>query len=566
VQSRLSVFWAELKRRKVYRVAVVYVVVGSGIIGLGDAALPAWDRLQVPVVVLILIGLPIALVLAWAYEIRPAEPGPTETTSEASSYVPSAGASALPTPADDSRSIVVLPFENLSPDPDNAFFSDGLTDEVIADLSKIGALRVISRTSAMMYKDVKKGAPAIAAELNVRYVLEGSVRKAGQDLRITAQLIDGTSDTHLWAEKYSGTVEDTFDLQEQLSRRIVEALKGALTPEEGRRLAARTTDDPRVYELWMRARQLAFDLTGPGIKEAIRLTEEGLERYGEHALLHAAIGVFHYLLYDFVRSDDETLARCTAAATRALELNSDLPEAWFAMGFSEYKRGNTPVTVRHLRKVLELEQNSDALWWLAFLLSEAGLTTEARRYAQEAVDRDPLTPMAVLSQGTADLFSGRFDTPIRLLRDQASRSTIDPVFVHWWLGQALAYGGAESEAVATFEKGADLGDSNFADFCELGARAFRGDREGARTWFESNANLQQAVMRDETFPRFVAQCFARLGEFDDALRWLDRASEWGFTNHEFLAEHDRFLVPLRQDPRFLSLLERLREKQRAFEA
>jgi TolB-like protein len=465
------------------------------------------------------------------------------------------------------KSVVVLPFENLSPDPDNAFFADGLTEEVIADLSKIQALRVISRMSAMMYKDARKSAPTIAAELNVRYVLEGSVRRAGQNLRITAQLIDAATDKHLWAEKYGGTVEDVFDLQEQLSRRIVEALKGALTPEEEKRLSTRATDDPRVHELWLRARQLAYALAGPGIEEAIRLTEDGLERLGDHALLHAALGVFHYLLYDFgFRSDEETLSRCTAEATRALELNPDLPQAWHAKGLSEYKRGNTPETVRLLRRELELEWNSDALWWLAFILSEAGLTTEARQFAAEAVERDPLTWMTTLSKGAADLFSGDFDSAVRLFRDEVARAMIDPAFSRWWLGQALAYAGEESEAAIQFERGAEAGDSLISEFCGLGALAFRGDKDGARTYFESNTNLQQAVLRDETFPRYVAQCFAKLGEFDTALRWLDQAADWGFTNHQFLSEHDRFLVPIRDDPRFLDFLARAREKQREFES
>ena len=143
---------------------------------------------------------------------------------------------------------------------------------------------------------------------------------------------------------------------------------------------------------------------------------------------------------------------------------------------------------------------------------------------------------------------------------------IEPTFSQWWLGQALAYAGAETQAVAAFERGAEVSDNLFSDFCELGARAYRGDGESARSWFESNANIQQAVLRDETFPRFVAMCFARLGEFDDALRWLDQAMDWGFTNHHFLAEHDRFLVPIREDPRFRGFLERAREKQKAFEA
>jgi len=468
--------------------------------------------------------------------------------------------------ADEKKSIVVLPFENLSPDPDNAFFADGLTEELIADLSKVRALTVISRTSAMMYKDAKKSAPTIAEELNVRYVLEGSVRRAGHNLRITAQLIDGSTDQHLWAEKYSGTLDDAFDLQEQLSRRIVEALKGALTPDEERRLATRATDDPRVYEAWMRARQVAYSLTGEGIEEGIRLINHGLEAFGDHALLHAANGVFHYFLYDFGFSPEKkTLERCATATTRALEMNPDLPQAWLAKGLSVYKLGNTPETVRHLRRVLELERNSDALWLLGFILSEAGKTDEARGYADEAVERDPLLWATRFSRAVVDLFAGEFDAAVARFKDEAERGQAEHAFSQWWVGQSLAYAGEETEAVAAFEKGSNPNSGLSSDLCELGARAFRGERERVREWFESNEGLQQAVMRDETFPRYVAQCFARVGEFDEALRWLNQAMDWGFTNHHFLAERDRGLVPLRGDPRFSAFLERARQKQIAFE-
>ena len=170
----------------------------------------------------------------------------------------------------------MLPFENLSPDPDNAFFADGLTEEIIADLSKIRALRVISRTSAMTSRGRRRAAPRSRAELNVRHVLEGSVRRAGNSLRITAQLIDAATDAHLWAEKYSGTLDDVFDLQEQLSRRIVDALKGALTPEEDRRLAARPLADVRALDCYLRAMQQVRAFSESGLGHA--LAPHGRER------------------------------------------------------------------------------------------------------------------------------------------------------------------------------------------------------------------------------------------------------------------------------------------------
>ena len=170
---------------------------------------------------------------------------------------------------------MVLPFANLSPDPDNAYFADGLMEEVIADLSRVRALTVISRTSSVKLKDTGWDLRRIGRELNVRYALEGSVRRAGSTLRITAQLIDVETDAHLWAEKYSGTVDDVFDLQERLSRQIVEALQITLSPPEDREIAERPIADLRAFEYYQRARQEYYRYTAEGMAAAERWRSTG---------------------------------------------------------------------------------------------------------------------------------------------------------------------------------------------------------------------------------------------------------------------------------------------------
>ncbi|MCJ7630579.1 MAG: hypothetical protein MUO50_19565, partial [Longimicrobiales bacterium] len=186
--SKLSSFLAELKRRKVYHVSVAYLVVGAGILEVASNLLAPvdWEQLRLPIVVLVLVGFPIALVLAWAYEVKPEEPRQVEPKPP----------SAVPA-TEQRKSIVVLPFDNMSPDPGDAYFADGLTEEIITHLSCCGLLRVISRNSAMVLKGTQKSTRTIAEELKVQYVLEGSVRKAGEDLRITAQLIHAAEDEHL---------------------------------------------------------------------------------------------------------------------------------------------------------------------------------------------------------------------------------------------------------------------------------------------------------------------------------------------------------------------------------
>jgi len=474
------------------------------------------------------------------------------------------GMPALGRPAEQA-SIAVLPFENLSPDPDNAFFADGLTEELIADLSKVQSLRVISRTSAMMYKGVKKSAPAIAQELGVRYILEGSVRRAGNSLRITAQLIDSSTDAHLWAEKYTGTLEDVFELQEKLSQRIVEGLRLKLTPKDLRRLAAHTTTDPRVYEIWLRARQEGWKVTAEGVREAIRLTSQALNTFGDDALLHAADGVFHYLAYDFGFShSEETLVRIEASASRALELNPELALAWYSKGLGRYKHGDMLGFVQNMRHAVGLERNSETLFFLAFALAEIGRIDEARTLADESIERDPLQWTGQLAQSVVEIFDGRFDVALARFKGW-TKDVPDLAFAQWWLGQALAYAGKEDEAIAVFEHGARSGPGVLSELCELGALSLRGEKRSAVDLYKSKESLRKAASSDETFPRYLAMCFARIKEYDLALRWLEQAIQWGFTNHRFLSEHDRFLAPLRGDRRFEALMERAREKQRAFE-
>ena len=187
--------------------------------------------------------------------------------------------------------LVVLPFTNLSPDRENEFFADGLTEEVIADLSGISALRVISRTSAMRFKGTDKDLRTIAGELNVRHVLEGSVRRAGSSLRVTVQLIDAETDSHVWADKYSGSVDDVFAIQEEISRKIVKALQVQLTDTESRAVAERPIDNAAAYDCYLQAHQEMLHFTPESLDRAQKLADAGLALIGENPLLLATRGI-----------------------------------------------------------------------------------------------------------------------------------------------------------------------------------------------------------------------------------------------------------------------------------
>ena len=470
---------------------------------------------------------------------------------------PAPVAAAPPPPA----SIVVLPFENLSPDPDNAFFADGLTEEIIADLSKIRALRVISRTSAMMFRGAKKSAPAIARELNVRHVLEGSVRRAGNSLRITAQLIDAATDAHLWAEKYSGTLDDVFDLQEQLSRRIVDALRGALTPEEDRRLAARPLADVRALDCYLRAMQQVRAFSESGLGHALTLTERALSLVGENALLHATQALIHWQYHNAgIRLDEETLRLADGFADRAVELDADLSAGFLAKGLVAYTRGRMEDAARHLAHAGRLDGNSDALTFLSYVCALADRTDLARAYADQAIDVDPLNAWALWGRGMCEFVCGDLPAAVDRFRTGIALAPEDPLLM-FFLTAAHVYSGSTEEALALVEQIRERWPT-YTPWATMYAGALRGDREAVCAGV---ADCEAYAARDKEMSWQCASCLASVGEWDEALRWLANAVDLGFINHRFLATRDTFLAPLRGDTRFEALMDKAREKQRALE-
>jgi serine/threonine protein kinase len=462
-------------------------------------------------------------------------------------------------------SIVVLPFENLSPDPDNAYFADGLTEEIIADLSAIRALRVISRTSAMMFKNARKSAPAIAQELNVRHVLEGSVRRTGNHLRITALLIDAATDAHLWAEKYTGTLDDVFDLQERLSRRIVEALKGTLTPDEDRHLASREIPDVEAYALFLRARQEIPKASEESLDLAQRLIDRALARTGPNALLLATAAELGFWYHDQgIRPVPETLDRADALAARALELAPDLALAHVAKGLIAWRRFDTWLAVRHLTRAVALDPGSaTAAWSAGYVLAEVGRTDEARELGDRARALDPLFWPAGAGSLLADIFDGRFDSA--LAKGAAMHATAGGIPVaDFMLGMCLMYAGDTEEAAAVFARGAAGGAGTISAVQSVLGAALRGDRDAVRGALIDPAT-RTAFRNDKEAAWLGAAACASVGDADEALDWLSAVIDMGFINHRFFAEHDPFLATLRGDPRFDALMDLAREKQRAGE-
>src|SRR5881398_1161882 len=354
----MSGFFEELRRRKVYRVAAAYIIAAGFIIQIASAVFPAWElpnwtfRL---LVTLLLIGFPIALILAWAFDVTPEGIRATEKTAvethlrrnmiilAAIGVIVSAGAGFFLLPRISARnidkSIAVLPFENLSGEPDNAYFADGIQDDILTNLSKIGDLKVISRTSVMSYRGSgARNARDIGKALGVATLLEGSVRRIGNRVRVNVQLINANNDEHIWAEDYDRELTDVFAIQTDLAQRIASALQAKLSPTEKARLDNRPTQNPDAYLLFVQAHDYAnrTDMFRDTTLKAEPLFEQAIKLDPNFAAAFAGLSMAESWAY---HSFDPIPARREKArlnAEEALRLQPDLPEAHLALGFSYY--------------------------------------------------------------------------------------------------------------------------------------------------------------------------------------------------------------------------------------
>lgn len=462
------------------------------------------------------------------------------------------------------KSIAVLPFTNLSTDPENEYFADGLTDEVTADLSQIGSLRVISRTSAMTFKRTTKDVSTIARELGVQYLLEGSVRRAGDRLKITAQLIDAATDDHLWADKYDGSVEDVFAMQERLARVIVEALELRLTADEHRRLGGRPIANVHAYECYLRARQEAWRWRKDAIDHAIQLLHNGLALVGDNARLYAALG-HAYLQYREAGIDlgEGPLDRAEDCARKAFALEPESASGLQLRGWIHYSRGRIQQAVRDLRAVLETEpNNADTLLLLINCYLISGKVPAARPLIERLLAVDPLTPLTRCMPAFADAMDGNFATtldPYRQMSDMDPGNPMARLFFIW----ALALNDRADEIDAVLEEfPSEVRETVPARLAFFLARALEGNAGDAHA--AVTEEIQEVATAGDVFPRILAQGYAVAGMPDRALHWLAIAVDRGFINYPFLARHDPFLKGIRGEPRFQKLLETVRERWEKF--
>ncbi len=444
------------------------------------------------------------------------------------------------------NSIAVLPFENMSPDPENAFFSDGLTEEIITDLSRVGALRVTSRTSSMQHKNSVKGSREISRALGVRYLLTGSVRRAGPALRISAQLVDATEDRQLWAEKFSGTIDDVFDLQERVSREIVAALGITLQPDEDRRLAARGINHAEAYELYLQARaemRLAWvssDRWKALLDHAVAVEGEtpilrGIRLWGEVMLLKGGIG------------EHSRLGEIEREARALVEIAPDAPWGYAALGYAGIEQGDMRAAITWFRKAIERDPtDTDSRYWLMAAFGYAGLLREATDVAVEMRMFDPLSTLSAIAGTVVPFFTGRIDETIGPLQRVL---TVEPqnFGALWSIWYArISTGDLDGAQRDSDEMMAMAPEAPYVVQADALLRAVRGDRDGALAWIAG----RDLAPFDAHLTFHIAEIFAMAGDIECGLDVLALAVEKGFTPVEFIAVHCPFVEPLRGHPRF----------------
>jgi len=408
----MSGFFEELQRRKVYRVAAAYVVAAGFLIQIASAAFPAWElpnwSLRL-VIVLLLIGFPIALILAWAYDITPqgiqgtpATPGGHRRRNlillifTAVIISAAAGFFLLPRAMWQKidKSVAVLPFQNLSSDPDNAYFADGIQEEVLTRLAKIGDLKVISRTSTQGYQSQPGNLAEIAKQLGVANILEGSVQKAGDQVRVNVHLVNVQTGSQLWAETYDRKLSDIFSVETEISKGIAESLQAKLTGREEQALAATPTNNPQAYDAYLRG--LAFEArsnySSDALFKAIEFYDLAVRLDPNFALAWARLSGVHALLYSNHR--DTTAARRDAAKEaleNAQKLQPNTPETLLFTGYYQYwvlqDYGLAKTTFGRVSKMLP--GNSEVLYALGAIARSEGHWDESIAYWERGLALNP---------------------------------------------------------------------------------------------------------------------------------------------------------------------------------
>jgi TolB-like protein/Flp pilus assembly protein TadD len=586
-------FYSELKRRNVFRVAIAYLAVAWLLTEVAGTLFPGFgipDWAFRFVVIVLVIGFLPTLVFSWAYEITPEglkrekevvrdlsishvtakrldritiglvlfaivfivsdriwlSPRLTQSVG-----VPAAGVSepekvpgsksveSLSLP----RSIAVLPFVNMSDDASNEFFSDGISEELLNLLAKIPQLRVTSRSSAFAFKGEKIDIPVVAEKLNVAHILEGSVRKAGNRVRITAQLIEAHSDTHLWSETYDRELDDIFAIQDEIAVTVVEQLKITLL---GAAPKVRETDSA-AYALYLQGRYLRQQATAESYEQAVALLQQALAIDPDYAAAWNELAIVYAKQVNVgKRPINEGYALAREATDKALAINPDYAPAHANLSIIVMENENDLIAaIRHLERALQLEPaNDDILRSAANVLASLGRVDEALALSAFAVTLDPVNPACHFTLGWLKILAGYWDEGITSLRTAQTLSP-DLYVAQYFIGTALLFKGEAPAALEAMQKE----DSNWRQIGLPMAYHALGRKD------ESDAAMAKLIEQDaQNMAYNIAYVLAYRGEVDLAFEWLDKAVMYKDAGLSEIP-NERLFNNIHSDPRWLPFLE-----------
>jgi len=578
-------FFAELKRRNIYKVAIAYGVVAWLLMQIASQIFPFFDipnwaiRL---VVLLLILGFPIALIIAWAFESTPQGIKRTEAADAAGEhsrggawvYIVLIGAAlsvglfflgrytasrkqteSAELPA---KSIAVLLFENLSEEKGNAYFADGIQEEILTRLAKIADLKVISRTSTQQFQSKPANLSEIAKQLGVANILEGSVQRSADQVRVNVQLIKAETDAHLWADTFDRKLTDIFAVESEIATAIAETLQAKLTGSEKTAIAKRPTANPEAYQLYLKGLFFWNKRTGADLRTAIDYFNQALGKDPSYALAYVGLADSYSLLnfYGGAASPADSYPQAKEAAKKALQLDDTSAEAHtsFAYVLENYDF-DLEQSLKEFERATQLNPNYATAhhWFANGVLSALGQFDRAIAAGKRAVELDPLSLIINANLGEDYFYARRYDEAIAQL---CKTIEMDPRFyyAHWALGIALQSKGQLNEAIAEYRKAAELSDDPYVLALLGQAYARAGQREEAQKIL--------GRLSEETKSRYVhaysfVLMYLALGDKERAIDEMERAYRERAGTDIVYIKIDPMLDELRGNPRFEALVQKV---------
>jgi len=469
------------------------------------------------------------------------------------SFIPPAFSTARPT--FDKTRVAVLPLKNMSPDPNDEYFADGMTEELITSLSGVRQLTVIARTSVMRYKGSEKSASDVGKELNVGSLIEGSVRKAGNKVRITAQLIDAVTEGHLWAQNYDRQLDDVFAIQSEIAEKVAEELRIRLVDSEKKTLEKKPTENTDAYSNFLRARELLREDTEASVRQALNLFEKAIEDDPKFAKAYVGVAQCHqFLSTGGYEPWDVSISTAKTSLDRAINLDPNLPEAHASLAYLHFNEDDVRGTESEARRALELNPNlPDPYNWLAEVAALKGNPEETVRLNKAAYRLDPIRPSSIFSVGTAYLWTGREQEALELWK---KTERLAPAYTYRGMTDYYLTKRDLERAREFYAKAEKLEPTN-PRITWMGGfiAAMEGDREKAQLAIK---RIESAKVGPVGF-NFIAYIYHALGDLDSYFECMSKALE-GHSVIPTTLMYSPLFAKARADPRYPELVERLRKQ------